>query len=268
MRALLNDFAIGVRLAVGGGRTSLARFVLSTFGVAIAVAVLLLAASIGPMTDAREQRGLAEVPSTEKIDGVAPLYYAATLNEFRSQLISVRLLHATGPTSPKPPGLTTLPTADEIHVSPALGRLLADNPLLRERFPQRVIGTLAPEVVRQPDALVAYIGGDERLAAGKIQEVYRFGKTAVETPLNPPLLLLLLLGSVALLVPVFIFVAASTRIAGAERDRRLSAIRLVGADNRQVRRIAAAESLVSAVAGLAVGVVLFLVGRQAADGVV
>jgi hypothetical protein len=81
------------------------------------------------------------------------------------------------------------------------------------------------------------------------------------------MLLIAVIAVVALLVPLFIFVTVSSRIAGAQRDRRLAALRLVGAGNWQVRRIAAAESLVSAAAGLVVGALAFLGLRQLAPQV-
>jgi len=81
------------------------------------------------------------------------------------------------------------------------------------------------------------------------------------------MLVLLLIGGVVLLLPVFTFITTASRIAGAERDRRLSALRLVGAGSWQVRRIAAAESLVSAALGMAVGAVIFAVGRTYADDI-
>src|SRR6202011_1458133 len=47
-----------------------------------------------------------------------------------------------------------------------------------------------------------------------------------------------------------------------QRDRRLAALRLVGAGARQVRRIAAAEALASAATGMVLGAALFLAFRQ------
>ncbi|MGQ0839360.1 FtsX-like permease family protein [Actinokineospora sp.] len=265
MRARLNDLAIGIRLAVGGGRTSLARFVLSAVGVGIAVAVLLLASSVGPMMDAREQRGIAQSPNTDAIAGVDPLYYFSSGTEFGATFINVGYLNAGGPAAPTPPGVPKLPTEDEVYLSPGLAELLAspDGELLRPRFPQRVVGVLDRDSVRDPGELFAYTGAGPEIRESSMA-VYSFGRAPVDHPLDPGLLLLLLLGTVALLVPVFIFVASSTRIAGAERDRRLSALRLVGSDSGQVRRIAAAEALVSAVAGLVLGAGLFLVGRELA----
>jgi ABC-type lipoprotein release transport system permease subunit len=268
MRAWFNDLVIGVRLAVGGGRTSVARLSLSTVGIGIAVAVLLLASSVGPMIDARHERTTMTAPNTTVIPGVDPLRYITWEADFGADVIPVQFLYATGPTSPVPPGIPAIPADGEMYLTPALAVLLADSgsELLRQRLPYRVVGQIDTDTVVDPSDKVAYVGvGPEGKDAGL--PAYRFGYEVYGSPMNPGLLLLLLLGSVALLVPVFIFVASSTRIAGAERDRRLSALRLVGADSRQVRRIAAAESLVSAVAGLILGAGLFLIGRELAEGI-
>lgn len=269
MKAWFNDLLIGVRLAVGGGRTSVARLVLSTVGIGIAVAVLLLASSVGPMIDARYERGkLSETSVRGKIEGVDPLIYNYSSDNFRDRSVEVGYVWPSGPTSPVPPGLPSVPADGEMYVTPALADLLAEpgSELLRERLPYHTAGLIDESAVISPDQTRAVVGvGPEIVGHG--QEVYAFGGEPWDAPLDPGLLLLLLLGSVALLVPVFIFVASATRIAGAERDRRLSALRLVGADSGQVRRIAAAESLVSAAAGLVFGAGLFLVGREMAAGV-
>lgn len=65
-----------------------------------------------------------------------------------------------------------------------------------------------------------------------------------------------------LLAPVAIFIATAVRFGGDRRDRRLAALRLVGADIRTTRRIAAGEALFGSVLGLLTGAVLFLVGRR------
>ncbi|GGS21737.1 MULTISPECIES: ABC transporter permease [Actinokineospora] len=263
-----SDLAIGVRLAVGGGRTSVARFVLSTIGVGIAVLVLLMAASVGTIAGNRDDRTMAQSPDSTPIEGVAPTEMVWDGTSFRGQRIGVKRLRGTGPDSPLPVGVPRMPAADEMYVSAALKELL-DSPeseLLRPRFPQRVVGVLPPEAVADPYDLEAYTGLRQDYAEGDVTAVYKFGVT-YDRDLQPEFLLLLLLGVVALLVPVFIFVASSTRIAGAERDRRLAALRLVGGDSRQVRRIAAAETLVSALAGLVVGAVAFLLLRPVAASV-
>ncbi|WP_424183320.1 FtsX-like permease family protein [Actinokineospora sp. G85] len=264
------DLGIGVRLAVGGGRTAMTRLVLGAIGVGVAVAVLLLAASVGPLMQARSDRANLTTVSTEAIAGVEPLYERRVSAEHRGDGLDLRYVNAGGPSSPVPPGADRVPAPGEAVVSPALAERLADPDAadLRQRLPERIVGTLPASVLTDPHDLTAYLGvGPEVRASDRTSEVYSYGGFPVDESLDPTLLLLVLLGTVALLAPVFVFTAASTRIAGAERDRRLSALRLVGADSRQVRRIATAEALVSAIVGLVVGTGLFFAGRALAPEV-
>lgn len=69
---------------------------------------------------------------------------------------------------------------------------------------------------------------------------------------------------VALLMPVAVFIGAAVRFGGDRRDRRLAALRLVGADGRMVRRIAAGEALAGSLIGLVLGTGFFLGARQLA----
>ncbi|HEV2783050.1 MAG TPA: FtsX-like permease family protein [Actinophytocola sp.] len=259
------DLRLGVRLAIGGGRTSktgVARLVLGTIGIGIAVAVLLVGASAGPMFNARSDRARAVQMDPTPVPGVDPLYIRHGVTDFRDRTVIGTYLRVSGPRAPIPPGVERLPADGEIVLSPALAELLAgpDGGLLRPRFPQRIIGTIGQPGVVDADSLTFYAGDDSIDADNAGQPVYAFGTTAPDRmPAN--LVVLIAIGTVVLLVPVFVFVGTSARIAGAERDRRLAALRLVGADSRQARRVAVAESLVSAVTGLALGIGLFLLFR-------
>jgi predicted lysophospholipase L1 biosynthesis ABC-type transport system permease subunit len=70
-----------------------------------------------------------------------------------------------------------------------------------------------------------------------------------------------IVGLVALLLPVGAFVAAAGRFGAEERDRRLATLRLVGADIRATTTIATGEGLVGAIAGVGLGIALFLAAR-------
>ena len=266
----LSDLGLGVRLAVGGGRPAkagLARLALGTIGIGLAVAVLLLAASVGTAMQARHDRQLGQAGQSMPIAGVDPLYLHDDYNRFRGETVKLEYVRASGPHAPLPPGVSRIPAPGEVVLSPNLAELLGspDGELLRPRVPGKVIGTIGRPGLVDPFDLVAYLGADTSLNTGA---TYGFGLRPMPwEPLPPNLFVLLLVGVVALLTPIFAFVMTSARIAGAERDRRLAAIRLVGADARQARRIAAAESLASAVTGLLFGTGLFLVARQFAPGV-
>ncbi|MGH3880336.1 MAG: FtsX-like permease family protein [Actinophytocola sp.] len=266
----MSDLALGVRLAVGGGRTSLARFALSTFGIAIGVAVLLVGASVGNMVSEYQVRQYANYVGEQQqpISGVDPVYLHQNPTEFRGEQVEVSYVYASGENHPVPTGMRELPEPGELVASPALADLLrsTEGELLRPRFPGEIVGELDQSVVPQPGDLLAFVGAPAKLAdSPDAQAVYEFGGPVEPRQLPPQLFILILVGSVVLLLPVFIFVASTSRIAGAERDRRLSALRLVGSGARQVRRIAAAESLVSALAGLVVGGAAFLVMRGVAE---
>lgn len=259
------DLMLGLRLAIGGGRTSMARLVLGTIGIGLATAVLLVAASVGHILSAEHARDVARTPNSAFVPGIDPTQYYLGETEFRGVTIAARYVRATGPDSPVPPGLARLPGPDEIVLSPALADLLAtpDGALLRPRFPQHVIGEIGPDGLTGPQELTYYAGITPTMAPTdeQLERAYSFGGDGAQVPYTPTLQALMVIGVVVLLVPILIMVSMSSRIAGAQRDRRLAALRLVGAGSRQVRRIAAAESLASAVTGLALGAVLFLVFR-------
>ncbi|MBB4687929.1 ABC transporter permease [Amycolatopsis jiangsuensis] len=267
--AWTGDLAFGVRLAVGGGRaspTSIVRLLLGTVGVGVAVTVLLFAASAGHAISERGNRQLALAVDEMPVAGAQPLTMRDTPTSFRGETISVRYVHADAPSAPVPPGLDRVPAPGETVLSPALAELLRSDSgtLLRPRFSEPISGTIGQPGLVNPDDLRAYVGADSFLQG---KQVYAFGGTAEPDGLDPGLLTLLLIGIVSLLSPVFVFVATSARIAGAERDRRLAALRLVGSDLPQVRRIAAAESLVTVVTGLVLGAAAFLSLRQLAPSV-
>jgi hypothetical protein len=261
------DLLLGLRLAVGGGRTSVARLVLGTIGVGMATAVLLVSASIGHVLSNQHVREVGAEPNNASIPGVAALQYTFSGTQFRGMYIQGAYLRATGQNSPVPPGLARLPGPNEIVLSPALASFLnsPDGALLRPRFPQRVLGLIEPEGLVGPQTMTYYAGlSPEQIPADhSAPPVYSFGRHGDQpSRLNPTLQVMIVIGVVVLLVPILIMVSISSRIAGAQRDRRLAALRLVGAGARQVRRIAAAESLASAATGLVLGAVLFLVFRQ------
>ena len=72
----------------------------------------------------------------------------------------------------------------------------------------------------------------------------------------------MLTGSVLVLVPIVILIVVVSRVAWRQRERRLAAIRLVGATQSQISLVAAAEAGLAAVGGAALGWGLYEVGRR------
>ncbi|GAA2692636.1 MULTISPECIES: FtsX-like permease family protein [Actinosynnema] len=254
------DLVLGVRLAVGGGRTAWARLALTAVGVGLGVVVLLIGTSIGPAREAKSERVGAALPRPAPVAQDAALRTRGVVVSWQGRLITGLELAAVSPAATPPPGVGRVPAPGEIVVSPALFDLLGADEGVRARFPERVIGVIADEGLARPRSLSFYAG----LAAhhvGGAEPVAGFGVERPPPVWGPFYQLLVIAGLVAMLLPLGTFVLVSTRLGAAGRDRRLSSIRLVGASGAQVRRIAAGEALVGALLGLLVGTALFFAAR-------
>lgn len=267
MNRVLSDLALGVRLAVGGSRKSWVRLVLQGVGIGMCVAVLLLAASLPTAFGNRDLRADGR-DVVSKGTGSAPLLMEESAVAFRSDYVYGAYVRVLSPDAPKPPGVQRLPDDGEIVVSPKLAELLAspEGELLRPRFPEKVIGTLAAEGMDGPQDL-RFLAGDGRIEQTKGNRVFGFGKSGLGGGLPTILLMLSIVGAVVLLFPVLVFVSVATRLAAAQRDRRLAALRLVGAGATRVRLIASGEALAGALVGLAIGFGLLFAFRPFADDI-
>ncbi|WP_419664759.1 FtsX-like permease family protein [Streptomyces sp. 2-1] len=270
-RAWIRELGMGIRFATAGGREGWARTALTAAGVALGVALLLLAASAPNVLSVRTERGNARQPSNVMSSSSVPRSDSSFLwlsgdTGFRSDRVGGLLLRADGPRAPAPPGVAKTPAPGEMVVSPALRRLL-DTPegaLLRERLDYRIVGTIAPSGLIEPSELHYYAGSDRISLDGEAVRAAHFGYVPRHAPLNAFLYVLMVMICVVLLVPVGIFIATAVRFGGDRRDRRLAALRLIGADRRMVARIAAGEAFFGSVVGVVLGAALFLVARQAA----
>ncbi|WP_346533643.1 ABC transporter permease [Micromonospora sp. DPT] len=267
-RGAAADLAMGARMAVGGGRDGWTRAVLTALGVGIGVALLLLAASVPGALDARQARGDARDDlrmGQELAPAANTLLVSMVETEFRGRPVRGRLVRAEGPDAPVPPGLTRLPAPGEVVVSPALRDLLdsPDGALFAPRLGgARVTGTIADDGLAGPGEF-AFFAGDDRLTTERgATRLDRFGGGLPGEGFGPVLMLLVAVIFVVLLLPIAVFLGAAVRFGGERRDRRLAALRLVGADAVMIRRIAAGEAAAGALLGVAVGGALFALGRQ------
>ncbi|MYU25651.1 ABC transporter permease [Streptomyces sp. SID8352] len=274
LRQWAADLALGVRFTLTGGREGWTRALLTAVGVGLGVALLLLTTALPTALDARHRREVARTDITYMANDLArgkdTLVVANVDTDFRDSSIRGRAMEVEGPEAPLPPGVAKFPAKGEMVVSPALRKLLEsdEGALLRERLPDRIVGTIGESGLIGSQEL-AYVRGATGLAqeidGGRITRIDRFGDAGASTERSDPVLLLLILVVfVVLLMPVTVFIAAAVRFGGERRDRRLAALRLVGSDSRMTRRIAAGEALAGAVLGLLLGAVFFLIGRQLA----
>lgn len=262
---MTRDLLLGLRLAVGGGRMSgsaLLRLAMTAFGIALAVAVLLPAASVSHLVNARADRAAAIKQDTTVREGIAPLATYRWYPSVGADYVQLTAVAPTGPNSPVPPGLSRLPAPGEVMVSPALAEKLnsSEGASLKARLPGTVVGQIAEPGVADAADLTAYYGSTaaEIKAEGEnASSVYSYGKPPEGFALSAVMWMVVAPIAAVLLLPLLIFVTTASRMGAAQRERRLAALRLIGVDARQIKRVAAAESLVGAVIGLVAGGALF-----------
>ncbi|MFG1671534.1 ABC transporter permease [Streptomyces sp. Y7] len=269
------DLALGVRFAFAGGREGWVRALLTAVGVGLGVALLLLTTAVPSALTERDHRASARDDFTYGANKPAKaddtLIIADVDTTFRSDDVRGRLVEPEGSRAPLPPGVEKFPAKGEMVASPALKRLLESDSgeLLRERIPYRITGTIQQSGLIGPAELAYYAGGSgmaDHLSNGSIERIDYFGPSAgaQDDELDPILILLVMIIFVVLLLPVGVFIAAAVRFGGERRDRRLAALRLVGADGGMARRVAGGEALAGALLGLVLGTGFFLAGRELA----
>ncbi|NLU66622.1 ABC transporter permease [Streptomyces sp. HNM0574] len=260
---------MGARFAVGGGRQGWTRSVLTAVGVGLGVAMLLLASSVPTLSEEHGHRTQArEAVQNYEEKQPAPSDHSVLTqdanNRYRGEELYGRLLQPEGSVPPLPPGVQRMPEPGEMVVSPALERLLESDhgKELGQRLDARVVGTIGDEGLLGPAELAFYKGTDQlEPGADASIRTESFGTPETDREQDATLLLLVVVACAVLLMPIAVFIATAVRFGGERRDRRLAAIRLVGADGATTRRMAAGESLVGALLGLLLGGWFFLLGR-------
>jgi predicted lysophospholipase L1 biosynthesis ABC-type transport system permease subunit len=259
----LSELGLGIQVALAS-RTTRLRSILTGGGVALGVIVLALAASVPHAYSARKAREHASTPAFT--DGAGRLHMLGGSTAFRGITIGENAVQVTGTRAdgpvPVPPGVTRMPGPGEMIVSPEVLRLLRGpgGAELRRRLDARVVGTVGNAGLSEPNDAVIYRGSSQLTSRGA-PTVKRFGSRGSAGPTPVIITLLVIMIVVALLLPVSVFVATAARFGGEERDRRLAAMRLVGADRITTARVAAGESLFGAVVGLLLGAAGFLAVR-------
>jgi len=271
---------LGLRLSVCSGREALVRVAVTAAAVALGVGLLLCALAGVNGLHAQADRGAwldtsaQTAASTSGGSTADPLWWLYSVDQYGSQAIDRVDVAAVGPNAPVPPGVHTVPGAGEYYASPALTRLLESVPAseLADRFPGRQVGTIGAAALPSPDSLVIVIGHDAHQlsrvpGAVEVRGIQQTLANCFSCQSNSgsgsgPILQWILAGAaVILFVPMLILIATASRLSAARREERFAAMRLVGATPHQVSVIAAVESSLAAVAGVAVGFAIYLVLR-------
>jgi hypothetical protein len=276
---------LGLRLAVTGGREAAFRLVILAAAIGLGVGFLLVTmAGINAVNSQNDryawfltgnpgvQAGLT-MPAAQ---AVGSLWWLLRTDTFDGQVIHRIDVAATGPGSPVPPGIPRLPGPAEYYASPTLASLIQATPRdeLGDRYPGDQAGTIGDAALPSPNSLVIVVG-DSVAQLARTPGAVRVSSISATPPngcagdscelglgINAKEMdLILPVVALAMLFPVLIFIATGTRLSAARREQRFAAMRLVGATRWQISVIAAVESTLAAVLGVAVGFGLFFVLR-------
>jgi hypothetical protein len=273
----------GLRLAPlflrrGNRGDDLTALALTAVGVAVAAALTLMALSLRPALDARDDRMAWREPAAAQSDEALALQRRST-DLFEHHLIDrvdLAPLGGSGVGLPVVPGLPRFPGEGEVFVSPALARLLEDEPAgrLADRFPGTVVGVVGAAGLAHDDELVVVVGHaagaleadspalrtplDVRLGGdpSAVTPIRRFATTG-DHPLLESYEITASLAAVLLVVPALLLVGSAARLTAARRNQRLASLRLAGATPGAVVVLTAAETAVAALAGAVVGVAVY-----------
>jgi hypothetical protein len=285
---------LGLRLAASGGREALTRLTVLAVAVGLGVGLLLTAVAATNAALTWNNRhawfwtGTASAPAG-RAAGIAPLWWHPSGDTFDGRTISRFDVAATGASSPVPPGLSRDPAPGQYYASPALAALLRSLPAgeLAGRYPGHLAGVIGDAALPSPDTLVIVVGHTPAQLAHTPDSVpvtsipakvpANFGGRANPKGLSfipldaggeqSAVDLLLSVVALAILAPVLIFIATATRLSAARREQRFAAMRLVGATRRQVSLLAATESVLAGVAGVAAGFGIFFLLRIPVAGI-
>jgi hypothetical protein len=277
---------LGLRLTLSGGREAVTRLALVAAAVALGVGLLLVTlAGVNAVNAQNGRYAWLNTGAQSKVEGAGradPLWWLLTADTFRGEQIGRVDVAATGATSPVPPGITRLPGPGEYYASPALAALIRSTPAaqLADRFGGRLIGTIGDAALPAPNTLLAIVGHtptqlsqvpgatEATRIAGVAPNSCSGANQCVGVGVNASGMdLILSVVALALLFPVLMFIATATRLSTARRELRFAGMRLAGATPRQVSQLAAVESSVAALAGVAAGFGLFFLLRVPLAGI-
>ncbi|MGD0555919.1 MAG: FtsX-like permease family protein [Streptosporangiaceae bacterium] len=259
---------MGLRLTLRNGREGFARLAITTAAIAVGVALLLgvLAEFHAFQSNANQPCWSCttgnSIPSTLPDSGEL---WNNSVDFYQGQTITRLDVASLGSSAPVLPGISRLPGPGQYYASPALEALIRSVPAdeLGDRFPGHFAGTIGDAALNGSGDLVIYVGYTSSAVNAIPGSVWVTSiSTAPAAEVFTPFFRYVFgVGVLAVLLPMLVLIGTATRLAAARREERFAALRLVGATPRDVTVIAAVEASVSALAGAALGTVIFLLLR-------
>jgi hypothetical protein len=269
---MTRTFGLALRLTIAGDRAARARLLLMTLGIALGTALLLGVTGALPAYEAQQGVLASRTVTNDGDDAHAQGVRVTPADSFwRGRELHLLLVEQAGPSIAPPAGMHRVPREGEVLVSPSLAAALS-GPRGAELVPRldgAVVGTVGSAGLTGPDELYAVVGVPPgRLAPVRYGTGFHPSTGRVLTGATDTLQIAVALAAVGLLVPLLVFVAVTTRLSAATRDRRAAAMRLVGATARQVRAISAIEGATVGMVGVVAGALLFRLVRAPAVALV
>jgi hypothetical protein len=167
---------------------------------------------------------------------------------------------ASAPGAPAPLGATRIPPRGQVYVSAALARALdgPDGAKLTLALPGTVTGRLSNAIVTRPGDLIYMVGyraAEMRSTAFIPVRAFTPASIGDEGPLAAGFQYTVGFAVLiaAALVTIALVIANASRVGARRREARLSAMRLVGADRRQIAGLIALEAAITALPGALIG---------------
>ncbi|MEH0511886.1 FtsX-like permease family protein [Streptomyces sp. B21-106] len=264
----MSELLLGLRLLLGSGRGSRARFLLMVAGSAIGVCCLAVVLAIPEILTAQDARKAARDPDCSNGGGVC---YSSKgdgraltrMDPYGSEPLT-RIFVAPGRESiDPPPGIPRLPGPGEIFVSPSVHELLKKDAGLEQLLPGSEIGVISAQGLAYPDELYVYVGTSlDQLKSGARLSYFgaRYPRFPTVEPSTLDILRFTLAGVV--LLPLAVFLSVCARLSAASRMRRLAALRLLGLSQKGTQRVNAAETVAAALLGAVLGLGAYWVVNQ------
>ena len=257
------------RLAWQGFVRSGLRAWLSVLIGTLGALVLLVGTLIYPVAQAQADRLTSHQPLKTSIragEGHAGLLLEFRTDRYRGSSVGLVTVAAVGGTALRPPGVPHLPNPGELVVSPAMEKLLRQDPVLQARYPGRVVALVSAEGLVGPSSLKVYRGAPvAELAARDIPLTLGF-----DSPLGGHALLIpsevragVPFTLIAFLVPLLALFSVVTTMGSALRNRRVAALRLLGLTSRQVRVTFVGEAVITTAAAFLIALALVTTLRRA-----
>ena len=261
---LSRDITLGIRLLRSGGRAGLVRASSLALGVGVSVLAVLTMLSIPGVIAAQNDRldqlepvRVTDPPKVADAPLRAALHTDVVDGRFLDRLVVAET--GNGPEPQVPSWLPRFPSPGEMAVSPALAELIAIDPIVAARFDQTIVARVADDALTAPDHLVAVLGVAPEDFDG-FSAVTGIGNPGgPEEVFDPRSARVMIVGALTLIVgPLAVLIAVSARLSARSRERRLSALRLIGLSARRTRRVLAVETGMVALVGASVALLMWI----------